>query len=139
MVGNACTHPKECYEATAVGNSEYFYDFMYKHAFYSDKDYTRFKGACSMGFQSELCQSIREELDKKFDDTNTNIYDLYAPCYYQYPTNPNKRIRSQKIYKSKLSYPIEDSDMDCDDSLGIRYFFNIPGMALHLHVDPIYW
>lgn len=66
MVGNACTHPKECYEATAEGNSEYFYEFLYKHAYYSDKDYTNFKGACAMGFQSELCQSIRAQLDKKF-------------------------------------------------------------------------
>ena len=52
MVGNACTHPKECYEATAEGNSEYFYEFLYRHAYYSDVDYTRFKGACGMSFQS---------------------------------------------------------------------------------------
>jgi len=29
--------------------------------------------------------------------------------------------------------------MDCSDSAGIHHFFNTPGMAIHLHVDPVYW
>lgn len=30
-------------------------------------------------------------------------------------------------------------DLDCDDSLGIHYFFNIPQIYAYLHVDHVAW
>jgi len=59
MVGNACTHPKDCYEGTADGNSIFFYEFLYKHAYFSDKEYMRFQGACGIAFQSAECIKMR--------------------------------------------------------------------------------
>lgn len=53
MVGNACTHPKQCYEATADGNSKYFYEFLYKRTYYTDFEYLQFNGACGFGFGSK--------------------------------------------------------------------------------------
>ena len=29
--------------------------------------------------------------------------------------------------------------MDCQDSVGLHYFFNIPGIHVHMHVDPLIW
>lgn len=93
-----------------------------------------------MSFQTDQCIDIRKELDKKFEETNSSILNIYAPCYFNNPEGPEGQyLGSQRIHKSKFRNPVVGGDMDCTDSAGIHYFFNIPGIYVHLHVDPVYW
>lgn len=77
MVGNACTHPKECYDATAQGNSMYQYEFLYRHTYYTDLDYDHLLARCALSFHSDACVEYRQRMDKLFADTNTSILNIY--------------------------------------------------------------
>ena len=37
IVGNACTHPDECFLPGLTGSSMYQYEFLYKHAYYTEE------------------------------------------------------------------------------------------------------
>ena len=64
-----------------------------------------------------------------FGNTNTSILNIYSPCYYNVAVS-NRRT----IHKSVF---MPQSDMDCEDGLGIHYFFNVISMAESLHVQHI--
>ena len=125
MVGNACTEPKECYDATAQGNSLYQYEFLYNHGYYSAKDYHDMFTICVLDFHGQECQDQRDNLDNLFAETNTSILNIYAPCYYT--VGKGRTVRQ--------SNKIVGGDMDCGDSVGIHEFFNQPLIPAELHVD----
>jgi serine carboxypeptidase-like clade 2 len=80
MVGNACTHPTECYDM-GEGFSRYTTEFFFNHAFYSEQEYKTFQNACGKDFTSTLCNEVKAKLADKFEATNTSVYNLYNPCY----------------------------------------------------------
>lgn len=41
------------------------------------------RGACVMGYNTEVCAQKRKILDDKFQATNSSLYNIYIPCYYQ--------------------------------------------------------
>lgn len=112
MVGNACTDPAECF-TPGDGMSMFQYEFLYKHAYLSDLDYTYVQAACTLGYHSENCIKIREVLDKKFEDSKTSILNIYSPCYFQ-TTN-----KTRKLKQSGRFAKVDIDEGSCDDSLGI--------------------
>lgn len=109
--------------------SIYQYEFLYKHNYIVDKDYTMLTGRCIMGYGSDGCKEIRDQVDAKFDQTLTVINNIYQPCYHQevpyLPTMLQGRRRFKNTFKT------------CEDLLGIYHFLNEPTMHTHLHVDPV--
>lgn len=59
MVGNACTDPDECY-VPGDGMSLYQYEFLWKHAYFTDYEYDHVKARCSLGYDSTACQEYRK-------------------------------------------------------------------------------
>ena len=49
----------------------------------TDGDYLDFTAACLLGYYSEDCYYLRQRLDAQFKKTNTSIYNIYKPCFYQ--------------------------------------------------------
>ena len=59
IVGNPCTHPEECYLAGSSGTSMFQYEFLYKHSYYTEEQYSRLKSLCTMGFHTDACRDYR--------------------------------------------------------------------------------
>jgi len=137
IVGNACTDPSECYTPGANGTSLHQYEFLYKHGFYTDADYTRLRAACVLAYNSAYCKQIRNELDKAFDNTKTPIVNIYSKCYGLGESSELKI----KVYQSGRVKVLR-ADLDCDDQLGATNFFNkgIHRELLHIRSDaPSTW
>lgn len=99
MIGNACTIPDECYVPGDDGLSIYQYEFLYKHAYMTDRDYDHMRASCLLGYNSPQCVALRKVLDKKFDDTYTSILNIYKPCYFQ-SYNGTRKLRQSGRYSS---------------------------------------
>jgi hypothetical protein len=41
------------------------------------------RATCIMGYATDACASVRKKLDAKFASTNSSLYNIYLPCYYQ--------------------------------------------------------
>lgn len=63
--------------------SIYQYEFLYKHTYISERDYDHMKAVCFLGYHSAECKALRKILDQKWDDTKSNLMNIYGPCYYQ--------------------------------------------------------
>ena len=50
--------------------------------------------------------------DKKFEDTNSSILNIYAPCYFN-TLSKSKSRNSQRIHKSIFTEPLVGGDLDC--------------------------
>ena len=111
IVGNACTHPDECFEPGASGTSMFQYEFLYKHTYYTEEQYNHLKSLCTMGYHSDACREYRASLDKLFSETNTSILNIYSPCYYQDLTGAKKGKLSLKSQALR-------GELDCDDVVG---------------------
>lgn len=81
MLGNPCTDPKECYASGADKQSYYHYQFLYNHAFFTDSNWTSFRGACNLNYSGGICYRVRQDLDSFFNSTNTSYYNIYSRCY----------------------------------------------------------
>ena len=128
IVGNACTHPDECFTPGSDGTSMFQYEFLYKHGYYSEEDWTLLKGRCTLGFHSEQCTEFRGQLDYAFGKTNTSILNIYAPCYYQ-------NLEGQARGRLSLKAQALRGDLDCDDSKGAFEFFNDNNVRVHLNLQ----
>lgn len=130
-VGNACTDPLECYTPGPNGTSLFQYEFLYKHGFYTDLEYSKMRAACVMGYDSDFCRGIRDRMDAFFDSTKTSILNIYAKCFGVGQSNERKT----KIFQSGRR-KIVQGDLDCDDQKGAINFF---GSAIHrelMHIRP---
>ena len=79
-----------------------------------------YTGACIMGYASEGCKEIRQQIEKQFDAMLTVINNIYQPCYHQKIPYLPKILQGRKTIKSFET---------CEDLLGIYHFFNKPLMA----------
>jgi carboxypeptidase C (cathepsin A) len=81
LLGNPCTDPSECYVGKNYKNSAAHYEYLFNHAFMTDQHWNQFRGACSIGYDSDICASRRQQIDKLFDSTNSSAYNIYEKCY----------------------------------------------------------
>ena len=81
IAGNPCTRPDECYASGIGKHSYYHYEFLYNRAYFSNKVWNQFRGACLLNYSSFECFQQRTVVDKIFNDTNSSMYNIYAPCY----------------------------------------------------------
>ena len=128
IVGNACTHPDECFYPGSSGTSLFQYQFLYKHGYYSENEYDLLKAKCTLGYSSDQCIQYRGHLDFSFSKTNTSILNIYSPCYYQNLDGMQKGRLGLKAQALR-------GDMDCDDSQGAYDFFNDNNVRVHLNVQ----
>lgn len=87
-----------------------------------------------MGYHSQGCNEIRDQLDKKFGATNTSLLNIYLPCYYS-------KVSSGKPFKQLQSgKKLDLADfVDCDDHVGIDEWLNVATIQAELHVDPVHY
>lgn len=105
IAGNPCTRPDECY-ASGIGKLSYYhYEFLYNRAYFSNKVWNQFRGACLLNFSSYECFQQRTVVDKIFNGTNSSMYNIYAPCY-----------------KSKTTENYINTG--CEDNIGILQYLN---------------
>ena len=140
LVGNACTDPLECAAAGKEGTSIYQYEFLYEHSYYTERQYNNFKAVCLMGYNSTECIEIRKVLDDVFAKTRTSILNIYNPCYGLSPDEIMAKSsegmgRKKRRMKQSGRYHASNSELDCDDNIGIMDFFNKHGNFDRLHVD----
>ena len=62
-----------------------------------------------MGYYSEVCEEVRKYLDAKFQGTNSSIYHIYLPCFYQ------KTLQQIKYTQSGGQLNMADG-YHCDDT-----------------------
>jgi hypothetical protein len=91
---------------------------LYRHGFYTERQYERMRAVCVMGYGSKECKKVMEELDGFFDSTRTSILNIYDKCYGV----PGGKDR-KKVYQSGRMRTVK-GDLDCDDQLGALDFFN---------------
>lgn len=89
------------------------YEFLYKHTYYSDRQYEHMRAVCVLGYHGEECTKIRAQLDKQFDDSKTSILNIYSPCYHQ------KISKTRKMRQSGRYTELKIDEGSCDDSIGI--------------------
>lgn len=119
MVGNACTHPRECFEPGLSGNSFFVYQYLAERHFYSARDWAAFRGACAFDYSSDSCQQAQDALEGQFNRTSASIYDIYGKCF-----------------KQPLNASLLRDDLGCDDIIGVYTFLNTLLHKRALHVDP---
>lgn len=54
-MGNPCVKLDECYASGSYRNSKYHYEFLYKRAFFSQKDYEKYQAECEFRSNSYEC------------------------------------------------------------------------------------
>ena len=69
--------------------------------------------------------------DDLFAETETDILNIYGPCYRQ-----SGQRKTQKIHKSIFRENLGD-DTDCADVIGIQTLLNSPQGQAKLHVASI--
>lgn len=62
MVGNACTHPRECYDPGLAGNSYFVYQYLTERHYYTEREWAEFRTACLYDYKSENCQNAQDKL-----------------------------------------------------------------------------
>jgi hypothetical protein len=85
------------------------------------------KAACTLGYDSDNCKTIRAGLDKAFANTRTDIYNIYLQCYV------GDYKKDLKWYKNITPRII--GGLGCDDDVGSRDFFNNKSVRHFLHVS----
>ena len=108
MLGNPCVRPNECEATGAEKQSYYHYEYLYNRGYYSKKMWNDFRGICALNYSSADCYKKRIEMDKKFNETNSSMYNIYDRCY--------------KTQNSSSNY----INTGCEDHIGILTFFNEP-------------
>lgn len=137
IVGNACTDPSECYTPGPNGTSLHQYEFLFKHGFYTDLEYSKMRAACVLAYNSDYCLQIRNQMDDFFTNTKTPILNIYAKCY---SLGSSSELKT-RVYQSGKVKTLR-GDLDCDDSLGAVNYFNngIHRELLHIRDDaPSTW
>lgn len=63
---------------------------------------------------------MRNILDKKFEATNSSIYNIYAPCFYQ---NLSLTNGQQKLSQSAGTVKLAGG-LSCEDEMGMLGWLN---------------
>jgi hypothetical protein len=119
LIGNACTHPYECY--TAKYYSRFTTEFLYTRGFIDDDVYNRYQSACLTSETSSSCVNLQKLISDNFVNCGANIYNIYAKCYK--PVYPPKfwdvgmeyerRMEGYSILEHGLRHPLR-----CTDAIG---------------------
>lgn len=117
-MGNPCTDHTECYVGVNAKKSAHHYEYLYNHAFLTEQHWSQFKGACSMGYDSEGCQERRDYLDGVFAKANSSMYNIYDKCY-------------------KGAEQLGEPNPICEDEVAILTVLNDPGFQTAMHVNNV--
>ena len=86
LIGNACTHPYECY--TAKYYSRFSTEFWHSRGFISEADYRKYVSVCHTSESSPACVDLQKKISDDFIATGANIYNIYDKCHH--PVYPPK-------------------------------------------------
>lgn len=127
MVGNACTHPSECYEP--VYESRHFYKYLYERGWIDEDYYDEYRSACAAGWNTPSCLTQQKKLYDLFRSTGADIYNIYGKCFNQtYP--PKMQLYEQRVQLRRgLKHTLR-----CTDSIGSLVLFNYNQYRDPLHI-----
>ena len=119
LLGNACTHPYECYTATYY--SRFSTDFWYTRGFIEDNLYNQYQHTCLLTESSSSCKAIQKTIRDNFVASGANIYNIYAKCYK--PVYPPQFEEIGRKYQEtaeryhKLEHSLKHP-LRCTDAIG---------------------
>lgn len=80
LLGNACTHPTECYTPSYL--SRYQVEFLNTRGFVDAADYSHYQSAClDIDEKSKDCVDVQKKIHDDFYSSLANIYNVYDVCY----------------------------------------------------------
>lgn len=79
LVGNACTHPLECYNSTYY--SRFTYELMYTRGFLDKSEYMIYVAECKESESTTGCINQQKILRDRFYATGASIYNIYGKCF----------------------------------------------------------